>query len=207
MRFTFIVVGIIYALALIIATLLTMRPAAGTPTRLHPLVVLMSNDHGSCTGFVVERGLIATAGHCIKATSKYQEVTFIDGHHTPYKIISYAENVVTREDWALVMADTGSLPHYGLDPLGVKQFSFVEHVGHPLGDPEEYEVFGMYMSAVGFMQIYASYAVPGESGSPVINEAGSVVGILTRTGYPAPIMEACTIEKLKALVDMLTGAK
>lgn len=174
------------------------------PSVQYPSVVLMFTDHGACSGFIVGRGLVATAGHCISPADLHQFVRFIDGVTVPYKVIAYTFTEAGFEDWAVVMADTGTRPYYEIDDSPLERRQVVTHIGHPLGTDLEYSVWGMVIGSSGYEIALGTTAIEGESGSPVIDAANRVVGILTCTGRPFPVATACTVGPLKHLVAALT---
>lgn len=178
--------------------------ASQQETVRYPQIVLVSTGRSSCTGFIVGSNLVATAGHCVHLTAPIQEIRYIDGYVAPYKVLGYHYRPpLSDEDWALLRADTHGFDAYELDPNGAQAGQFIVHIGHPEGVPEQYAVGGTILhNGLTFLGLL-SPAIEGESGSPIINTAGRVVGILTQTMRPLPYSIATTVGPLKQLVDVV----
>lgn len=152
-------------------------------------VVLLTVGPASCSGVVLdEQGTIATAYHCV-ATRRRLQVETRDGQSAPARVIATAP----RDDLALLRVE-------GLEtmppPLPLREEALapglsVLAIGHPFGGapPGEgayagtlsWSVSQGIVSAVGDRLVQTDAALnPGTSGGPVVDEAGAVVGIISR---------------------------
>ena len=150
-------------------------------------VVLLITGSGWCSGVVVdETGTIATAYHCV-STGQQSEVWLRDGTRLEGRV--YAAD--PTHDLALLRAPELA----GVEPLPIrtdqiKQGEIVYAMGHPYAPVAERKAFtgtlrwsvsSGIVSAVGerFVQTDASLN-PGNSGGPIVDTEGHVVGIASR---------------------------
>ena len=163
-------------------------------------VVLIETGPNLCAGTLIdERGTIATAYHCV-ATGWTSRVTTQDGR----EVSAFVLNTSPRDDLALIVAPTlaGSpwLPVAEDPPL---PGDVVLALGHPQGAEADrralfegvltWSVSLGVISAVGprLIQIDAPLN-PGSSGGPIVNEAGELLGVVSRKlrgeglGFAAP---------------------
>ena len=148
------------------------------PVKIDSIVQLRTTT-GRCTGFIAGRGLIATAGHCIDPTDLIQRAYFTDGTSVPYKVLSYVNNNDCVDDWALLVADTGTrMPvSFGLAPQ-VGEMIF--RSGYDKNSPERQRMhYGWLLGTTAKAVNMSRLAVPGESGSPIFNSSGKVFAIVT----------------------------
>lgn len=160
-------------------------------------VVLVRTTEGQCTGFVVARGMIATAGHCIHPTDLIQLIYYIDGTHVAFKVISFIDKGDCANDWALLMADTGERRPFAFThppQLG----SLIFRDGWYRNSNGQRMHYGWRLGLFAHRVDMTRLAIPGESGSPVFDTQGRVFGILvcgqgsTMTGLAArtePLVE------------------
>lgn len=150
----------------------------------------------TCTGFLVAPDLIATAGHCVNAsTCEFKAILFhyeLDKNNKyPFQLppedVAYCKEVILREetpnqDYALIRLNR---PILHVQPLllasrqalpGESLFT----IGHPSGLPKKFtDQATVNKLADGYFKTNTdSYG--GSSGSPVFNLQNEVLGILVR---------------------------
>ena len=147
-------------------------------------VVQLRSSSSTCSGFIVARGVVATAGHCIHATDTRQLIVFSDGTSRPYLVFSYTNDGVCVHDWALLLVDTGKRGWEDLkytEPDGPTLYT----VGH-VGASRNQLAFAGMLLAVDAENVYmGSGARHGQSGSPIADHSGRVVAVLVCGDYDA----------------------
>ncbi len=151
-------------------------------------VVLLTTGPGLCSGVIIdEEGSVATAYHCV-ASGRRPRVTARDGTSALGEVVATAP----RHDLAVV-----SVPELaGRTPLPLREEAGVlgEEVwalGHPFGLATDqsralegvlrWSVTRGVVSAVGTELIQVDAAVnPGNSGGPVVDVSGQIIGITSR---------------------------
>ena len=136
---------------------------------------LMEVHEGVCTGFVIAPKRVLTAGHC------YAEGLKVDGQEaTPLKVDRFYDlmllSVETRKDALLLRED----PPRRFEPLtaigyarGWDRVTVLEVKPFLINfSPRPEMPVGIFTQG-GFL--------PGQSGGPVVDEAGEVVGIILQT--------------------------
>ncbi len=150
-------------------------------------VVLLTTGPSSCTGTIVEpSGTVLTAYHCV-ANGLRPEVELRDGRVLRGRTIA----ADPLHDLALVEVleigpDAAFLPLAAADPA---QGSEVWALGHPFASAATGQLDGTLkwsvsrgvVSAVGSSFIQTDAALnPGNSGGPLINGAGELIGVVSR---------------------------
>lgn len=171
------------ALAALFGCLLSVAVAADPlPPPVSPIVQL----NGGCTGFVIQPGMLATAGHCVKAFGPVNELLFSDGSTVIGTVVMFS-SASFADDIALIkfsaLGGQEPLPLYcgPLPPVGTPI--------HMTGFPGGYGLATVWGRVAGAPRMFPSTwgrakaainisSFGGFSGSPVMNEAGHVVGIL-----------------------------
>ncbi|HEY7203181.1 MAG TPA: trypsin-like peptidase domain-containing protein [Methylomirabilota bacterium] len=162
----------------------------------------------SGSGFVIrEDGYLVTNAHVVADAERIQ-VRLTDGRRFDAKLIGLDERV----DLALLKIDATGLP---VAPLGdsnrTRVGEFVLALGHPFG-LEQTVSFGIVsrkgspiqVAAPGFEFIQTDAAVnPGNSGGPLVNMAGEVVGINSMAAVNGSIGFAIPVNLVKALLPQL----
>jgi serine protease Do len=146
-------------------------------------VLLGNGGHGS--GFVVSRdGLIITNAHVTEDAVKVVTVKFADGSTAPADVIGFSKN---RQDLSLIKVNSRrNMPFLTLAPVNSIQVgSRVYAIGSPLavdnantftqGDVIRIDKKTNYV-------IHTALINHGNSGGPLVNTRGQVVGVNTR-GY------------------------
>ena len=151
-------------------------------------VVTINTDSGKGTGFAVsDDGYIITNEHVIDDALTIT-VVFPDDELYKAQVVESYENY----DLALLKIEADNVPHLDLaDSSTFKQNEHVYFIGNPLafsGIANEGKILG-YTQATGITPDIIMMNAPvyrGNSGSPVINEAGEVIGVVFATGTREP---------------------
>jgi V8-like Glu-specific endopeptidase len=155
----------------------------------------------SCSGFLVGKDLLVTAGHCITKLEDCNKYTWVFGFHATsdamtsfitdnsnaykcVKVISRSLSQLTKNDYALVKLDR---PVSGRTPLKLNRRGKVASdarlviIGHPTGLPTKI-ADGATVRKKNWKYFKANLdSYGGNSGSAVINQdSGKVEGILVR---------------------------
>jgi serine protease Do len=164
----------------------------------------------SGSGFVIDAGgLIVTNAHVVENVETVQ-VRLADGRRFSGKVIGRDNRV----DLALVKIEATGLPVLPLgDSNSVRVGEFVLALGHPFG-LEQSVSFGIVsrkgapltVAAPGFDFIQTDAAVnPGNSGGPLVNMAGHVVGVNSMAARNGSIGFAIPANLVKLLVPQLAS--
>lgn len=164
-----------------------------------PQVVAVSSY---CSGFVVAKGIVATAAHCarrVQEDGNQVELRFSDGRRSRFRLLSFGD--VDHRDVALLAGDTGEIEPVTLAAKAPVAGTVCLVVGHGGGSPTQNahlcEVRGFER---GYLQLSATI-VGGDSGSPVYDfQTGEVFGIAVRSRFPVPSGLAVDAAYLKTLL-------
>lgn len=148
--------------------------------RTAPAVVFISNQVGFGSGFIVrEDGLILTNAHVVGTRSEV-DVVRLDGTTVKGKVLETAD----RLDLALVDIPGEGMPTLpmGADPDAVRVGAWAASVGHGRGGIWTFTtgmVTNRYLDD-GVTVFQTQLPVnPGNSGGPIVDRAGTVIGIVT----------------------------
>jgi len=169
-------------------------------------VVLVKSGHGYCTGFFIRAGIIVTAKHCVGPSPKvgnHIDVEMIDGVRITTLLIGFGEDK-DYDDFALLKD-----PFYHTDSLHnykdkAYDYTLCAHIRYDNSANTEYLVPGIIDSTLpdGRIMIH-SIVNPGDSGGPLMDFMGSVIGVIVSTdqydliGDAVPI--ATVINKLNSI--------
>jgi len=160
------------------------------------------------SGFFVTPNLIATAGHVVKDTESF-EVMFSDGTRAKADFV-YAENI-DRCDVGFIQIRSAGLrkkrPYFDLN-TDVEAGESAVILGYPWGSNTTMSItsgiiaapkhnWWYYLKLSLFVDV-ASY--PGNSGSPVLDMDGKVIGMLVGGPHQNECYSICTPAKLIELV-------
>jgi len=162
---------------------------AGTVPEDLPLdaVVLILQGPATCAGaFVDDAGTVATAYHCI-AQGGHPRITTRDGRRAVGRVVRTS----VRMDQALILVpELAGEPTLPIRPDPPQLGETVRAIGHPYGAQEpsgfaegtlRWSVSEGVVSAVGPRSIQFTAPVnPGNSGGPVIDAEGRLVGVVSR---------------------------
>ncbi|OGK76725.1 MAG: hypothetical protein A2X52_04715 [Candidatus Rokubacteria bacterium GWC2_70_16] len=184
------------------------RPAepASEGTAPHPTPDEPRRTSGS--GFVIRQdGYIVTNAHVVADAERIQ-VRLADGRRFDARLIGQDNRV----DLALIKIEATGLPVAALgDSNRLRVGEFVLALGHPFG-LEQTVSFGivsrkgapLQVAAPGFDFIQTDAAVnPGNSGGPLVNMAGEVVGVNSMAARNGSIGFAIPVNLVKGLLPQL----
>lgn len=162
-----------------------------------------------CSGYVVSETEIYTAGHCVDSKEVRQpdgtiKVRLYDGRVVLAEVVKFSFSEVEGKDTALLRVKEGGLGKVAKkgDAQALKQGEQVAIVGNTFGELVNSFTVGVvsYMNrSLGELGVFHqtdSLAGPGNSGGPVFNMQGELVGMLTRGGggvslfIPLDVVEA-----------------
>ena len=165
-----------------------------------------------CSGYVVSETEIYTAGHCVDSREVRQpdgriKVRLYNGRIVLADVVKFSFSEVEGKDTALLRIkaeEGGYLPNAVTkgDAQALKQGEQVAIVGNTFGELVNSFTVGVvsYMNrSLGELGVFHqtdSLAGPGNSGGPVFNMRGELVGMLTRGGggvslfIPLDVVEA-----------------
>lgn len=159
--------------------------------RVKPRAVLIEGETGSCSGVILQTGIVLTCAHCTGGKLK------INGNEAT--IIRKDD----QADLAILAVETGKW-----DSLVIRDTSASEDIfswGFPMQSPNPVFTKG-YVRVIQLGKVFGStYAIPGSSGSPVFNSKGYLVAL--NQGYmPGPMMSvnipAVTIRQFLEVKDV-----
>ena len=190
----------------------------GTPSTVDPdtiqawlsSVVLLVTGPAYCSGVVIDdAGTIATAYHCI-ANGNRPEVHLRDGTKAVGRVVA----AVPRDDLALVSVPDLALmaPALEIHPGAPRQGEAVWGLGHPYAPAAErtaamsgmllWSVTEGIVSAVGPRLVQTDAALnPGNSGGPVVDARGRIVGIASRKLAGDNVAFLASAERLRAILE------
>jgi len=162
----------------------------------------------SGSGFVIRQdGYLVTNAHVVTGAERIQ-VKLSDGRRFEARLVGQDDRV----DLALIKIDATGLPVAALgDSNRLRVGEFVLALGHPFG-LEQTVSFGivsrkgapLMVAAPGFDFIQTDAAVnPGNSGGPLVNMAGEVVGVNSMAARNGSIGFAIPVNLIKGLLPQL----
>jgi serine protease Do len=164
----------------------------------------------SGSGFVIRHdGWIVTNAHVVDDAERIQ-VRLADGRRFEARLVGQDERV----DLALLKVEASGLPVAALgDSNRARVGEFVLALGHPFG-LEQTVSFGivsrkgapLQVAAPGFDFIQTDAAVnPGNSGGPLVNMAGEVIGVNSMAARNGSIGFAIPVNLVKGLLPQLAS--
>lgn len=157
-----------------------------------------------CSGsFVTEFGHILTARHCVQDTTEIEVMTN-DGQTYDASIIAVSK----RQDLALIQIGRTETPYFQL-ASNVQKSEPVVILGSPLG-LTGLRTEGFVAKLFGDLTFLDCTALPGNSGGPVINSKGQLVGVVSAMVVvllgPARVSVVQSIDSIKFFfIEIMTG--
>ena len=178
-------------------------PSVPTPGQPNP-----DERRASGSGFIIRQdGYLVTNAHVVEEAERIQ-IQLADGRRFAGRVVGFDNRV----DLALVKIDAAGLPVALLgDSNRLRVGEFVLALGHPFG-LEQTVSFGIVsrkgapldVAAPGFDFIQTDAAVnPGNSGGPLVNMAGEIVGVNSMAARNGTIGFAIPINLVKGLLPQL----
>lgn len=128
--------------------------------------------HGTCSGsFIGNEGEIITARHCVDGFDSFEVQTYDNRIYTATVIATS-----TAHDLAIIRIDRNNTPYFDL-AKSVKRGEKITILGSPLGITDTLST-GVVARLAGDVLLLDCSALPGNSGGPVFNENGEMVGVL-----------------------------
>ncbi len=183
-------------LPLLLALLLALNARADTPPAPEPLpvegwqdsVLLLITGAAWCSAVLVdERGTVATAYHCV-ASGRRPQLRTRDGERHLGRVVATAP----RDDLAILeVPGLAGRPHLDIREQRARQGEEVWALGHPYAPQADsspllegtlvWSASRGVVSAVGSRLVQVDAALnPGNSGGPLVDEQGRVIGIASR---------------------------
>lgn len=133
-------------------------------------------SHGTCSGaFIDSMGDIVTARHCVDGFDSFEVQTYDQRHYTAIVVATS-----TAHDLALLHIDRRDTSYFEFADSATRgERIFV--LGSPLGITDTLST-GVIARFDGDVTLIDCSALPGNSGGPVFNQEGKLVGILN-AGY------------------------
>jgi V8-like Glu-specific endopeptidase len=171
----------------------------------YPSVVMIESECALCTGFVVRRGVIATAAHCTRFLGEHQQA-FINGVSKTFVVVWKPKGMAdyTKNDVALLTGDTANLSPLALANRDLETGRCgsmgwggrADKNGHQYSKITLCRLTGQKDNA-GLLLIQGDVD-HGDSGGPVLTEEGKVIGINESiAGYDIPLFWATPVSSLK----------
>jgi V8-like Glu-specific endopeptidase len=188
----FLVILLVFS---VMTAVLASRDRVERPAAFESIVHVFNNG-SSCSGFIVAEDTAVTAKHCVQNIGPHDHAVLSTGWLVDFKVAAQGRTL-DGQDWAII-----NLPTQGLSPLAIEtkkasHRDFVFIVGHPEASLTQFATPGLVNGYVeGYLEIFLK-AYPGDSGSPVFNADGKVIGILVRAHSTAPYAMATPIQNLE----------
>ena len=171
---------------------------------------------GFCSGFLVGKDILVTAGHCIRNRSSCDSTAFIFGFHQkdsvadtteiPTANVFYCKELIAQElnrsnqnDYAVIRLDR---PVEGRTPLKFRSSETISEgtevtvIGHPSGLPTKIAGGAAVRNSSKETYFIANLdTYGGNSGSAVLNNEGIVEGILVRGEQDFVSRGTCRVSK------------
>lgn len=192
---------------IVLALMLLFLPPAYSNERaptVNPSAVGVSTPFSYCSGFIGEFGKVVTAAHCVIPGVDTYLLNFYDGTLARGTLI-YTD---PDDDWAVLSFDNQkhNYPSVTLNPVLPRLNEPVDHYRSTHLDDTQILSPGIMMEEVCERDVkgvkhciiyFSGIAVPGDSGGPLFNSHGEVIGIVVMTMQPTlPIGLATPIDEV-----------
>ena len=183
------------AMLLSVSLLITAQAHPEPITAALQSSVRLYTDTGQCTAFAVRPTRFVTANHCMIG---------IEDAALEHAAKRYNGHVVGRDEGAdLIMLETelirpglklGARPHWGDNVYG---FGYAFDLVHPFFAMFQY----MGDDPLGHAATFNRQLLPGMSGGPIVNEAGELVSVNSRSNPGWPIAGGVTYDSLQSFLS------
>jgi len=151
-------------------------PSVQNKSEVRASVVQITTMEGEGSGFVITKGLIATANHVVEGIEKV-DVNFSTGRVARGRVAARDE----LNDIALISVETEDLTPFALSQIPPNTLDTVYVVGFPLGGP--YSATKGIVSRVSSKEIQTDAAINlGNSGGPLLDSHWEVIGVVVARG-------------------------
>lgn len=158
-----------------------------------------------CSGsFISPLGHVLTAKHCVDGADDIKVFTS-DGRFYNAEI----RGIAKRADLAVIQIGRFNVPHFKL-ATELAQSESLTIIGSPLGLTNT-KTAGVVGKIMGDLLILDCTAVPGNSGGPVLNKKGEVVGVVSAMVIvffgPAHLTVAQSVDSIRFFYYEMMGGK
>lgn len=142
--------------------------------------IRIPDGYGICSGSIVEDGLVLTAAHCI--TDKDMDVMFFDGVVSRFKLVYKGVGNGGPTDFAFLSGNTR-----GIEPLQISKDlpDLPVATAYIAYNPIEgiigtllVNIFEVKIEDGKFILHFTGAPIGGDSGSPILNKQGQVIGVV-----------------------------
>ena len=152
---------------------ITLRPPISAQAKKARKLLYMQAGQVICSGsFISPLGHILTAKHCVEEAEDITVVTSDDRYYSADII-----NKSDKADLAVIQIGRFNTPYLKLS-TGTSQSQVITVIGSPLGLTRA-KTIGTVAKILGDILILDCTAVPGNSGGPVLNQRGELVGVVS----------------------------
>lgn len=149
----------------------------------------------SCSGFIVKKDIIITAGHCIHAQGAFaQKVVFSNKKTVDYTVVFASFSTLgEKPDFAIIKADTDNRASLRLADHSTLLFEPVQVIG--VHEAKQYASPGLHIFTRGVESFFALSVVHGDSGGPIVNKHnGLVLGVTSSMFRDGPLATGAPIK-------------
>lgn len=184
---------------------ITFAPTSNAEIKKQRKSMTVKNGKALCSGALVShQGLILTAKHCAEGSTEIMAMLNDGQEYT-----AIVKGISHNQDLALLQIGRFDTPYFNFGQRA-KQNQTVWIVGNPLG-LLNLVTQGIVAKLYGDQTLLDCTAVPGNSGGPVINSKGELVGILTAMimveAGPSHITIAQSLDSILMFAYELTGGR
>lgn len=153
-----------------------------------------------CVGIVVSPRTVLTASHCIE---QVREIWAVEVHNKkkriPLTVVKFG-NYMEGQDWAFLEgAVTPMTTEYPvLSPRNPTMLERVVAITYDGGTEHQIVWGGYYLGRGELGHVISAYVIPGESGSPLLDQSGAVIGVITKTVEELHIGVATAVDTIVA---------
>lgn len=165
-------------------------------------IVSIETECERCTGWVAGPNVIVTAAHCFEDSHEHITATFVDKHKVPLTLVKLGnEREHSGQDVAILKGNTGNVPAIEIEKDCSEHLQPCMSIGYgPQNTQKSVACYGgRPVPQMDGLFVYAGEVDRGDSGGPVINSKGKVIGVqVSITEDMRPVFFAvpsCTVSK------------